>query len=371
MLALQRLNPGAFINRNINLLKVGYRLQIPDLREIRSFSNGAALSEVKRQNLAFQDYKAGRLTQLDGRRTSTAGSSLPSAREDGELRLVAPPLTQRSEADGDSAAASASLAYELAGVKEELDQARRSNAELNAQAGELSRQLETLSEIISLKDEQLAALRGQLRRARDDESLLETMKAMYEQAMEDLEDMYEQAMEDLEDIEDLDDLTRVSGPLLWAMIAAVLVAITLVVLLLRSGSTRSGREEGYSSLPAGWEDDELSESYTVSPHEGDELSQSYAVSQQEGENKRHDEQQAPQLSQLPDPAADPSPGTDMPSISARQDAMDGDNSGKLELAKAYMEMGDSTGARALLNQVLAEGNPADTAEASELLGKLG
>ena len=33
MLALQRANPDAFINNNINLLKAGYVLRIPDVRE--------------------------------------------------------------------------------------------------------------------------------------------------------------------------------------------------------------------------------------------------------------------------------------------------------------------------------------------------
>ena len=44
---------------------------------------------------------------------------------------------------------------------------------------------------------------------------------------------------------------------------------------------------------------------------------------------------------------------------------------KLDLAKAYEEMGDKDGARELLNEVLREGDPAQQGQANQLLEKLG
>jgi len=44
---------------------------------------------------------------------------------------------------------------------------------------------------------------------------------------------------------------------------------------------------------------------------------------------------------------------------------------KLDLAKAYEEMGDKDGARELLNEVLREGDAAQQGQANQLLAKLG
>ncbi|MCO2146973.1 tetratricopeptide repeat protein, partial [Pseudomonas aeruginosa] len=43
---------------------------------------------------------------------------------------------------------------------------------------------------------------------------------------------------------------------------------------------------------------------------------------------------------------------------------------KLDLARAYIDMGDSEGARDILDEVLAEGNDSQQAEARELLERL-
>ena len=44
---------------------------------------------------------------------------------------------------------------------------------------------------------------------------------------------------------------------------------------------------------------------------------------------------------------------------------------KLDLAKAYEEMGDKDGARELLNEVMKDGDAAQKGQAQQLLAKLG
>ena len=44
---------------------------------------------------------------------------------------------------------------------------------------------------------------------------------------------------------------------------------------------------------------------------------------------------------------------------------------KLDLARAYMDMGDPDGARSMLEEVIGEGNAAQQDEARKLLGSLG
>ncbi|MBT5686200.1 MAG: hypothetical protein HOJ11_14435, partial [Gammaproteobacteria bacterium] len=45
-------------------------------------------------------------------------------------------------------------------------------------------------------------------------------------------------------------------------------------------------------------------------------------------------------------------------------------SSKLDLARAYIEMGDNDGAKPLLQEVLAEGDDVQVSEANELLGNI-
>ena len=48
-----------------------------------------------------------------------------------------------------------------------------------------------------------------------------------------------------------------------------------------------------------------------------------------------------------------------------------ENATKLDLAKAYIDMGDSEGARDILNEVISEGSDQQQAEARELMGQVG
>ena len=65
-------------------------------------------------------------------------------------------------------------------------------------------------------------------------------------------------------------------------------------------------------------------------------------------------------------------GTDEPSEAASEDSMGLDEAGtKLDLARAYLDMGDTSGAKSLLSEVITEGNAAQQDEAQELLRQVG
>lgn len=163
MLALQRANPDAFINNNINLLKAGHVLRIPDMNEIRAESTAEAIAEVKVQNEEFEDYRAGEVTQLDARRTARRDSASEETSDDGELRLLASDRTSGERSGADDAQVS-ELENELAVAREDLDRSRRASSEMNVRLDDLEGQIETLNEIVKLKDDQLAALRAELNR---------------------------------------------------------------------------------------------------------------------------------------------------------------------------------------------------------------
>jgi pilus assembly protein FimV len=166
MLALQRLNPEAFINNNINLLKAGHVLRIPDTGDIREDTTQEAVAEVRTQNQEFKDYKSSGIAQMDTTRRDRQDTSSDAGDEDGELKLLAANRTSGQRA-GDSDARTADIENELAITREDLDRARRANSELNVRLDDLAGQIETLSEIVKLKDDQLAAWRAELQKVQD------------------------------------------------------------------------------------------------------------------------------------------------------------------------------------------------------------
>jgi len=163
MLAIKRANPDAFINDNINLLKAGRVLRIPDLADIRQVASSDAVRQVKAQNEAFQAYKSGsQVAEMDASRRTSSQASSSSSKSSSELRLT----TSNQESSGGTSsgntggAASQELQDQLAASKEELDKTKRANTELNGRVGDLEDQIKKLNELVKIKDDQLAALKA-------------------------------------------------------------------------------------------------------------------------------------------------------------------------------------------------------------------
>jgi len=160
MLAIQDLNPDAFIGGNINRLKRGEVLRAPTLTQIERLGRGQATQAVRAQN---QDVIAARAT-IDA--SVAAAPSAPAAIDggDAELKLIvaeteAPQAADNTEQSGsagtdgnqaDGADAGTTVALE------ELDSARRENSELNSRIDSLQKQVETLQRLMELKNSQLA-----------------------------------------------------------------------------------------------------------------------------------------------------------------------------------------------------------------------
>ena len=161
MLAIQALNPDAFINGNINRLKTGQVLRLPDSGQSVQLPHAKAVNEVASQN---SDWRNGRRTvplaqQLDatGRKPEQA-SPAKAVTRDG-LSLVS---GQPSKAAGKGAAGDASnVSDKLAMTQEGLDTSRRENAELQSRMKDLQSQLDKLQRLIVLKNDQLAKLEAE------------------------------------------------------------------------------------------------------------------------------------------------------------------------------------------------------------------
>ncbi|MBS8239043.1 hypothetical protein DYI22_00820 [Marinobacter lipolyticus] len=161
MLAIQDLNPDAFMDGNINRLKRGEVLRIPELDQIRTRSAAEANRQVAAQNEAIASPRR----TVDA--TETAAPDAPerdagSAGGD-ELRLIAADdAGSRTSDEGGSAGGDGQTAGGAdagsAVAMEELDSARRENQELNSRVEDLQDQVETLQRLLELKDNQLAEM---------------------------------------------------------------------------------------------------------------------------------------------------------------------------------------------------------------------
>ncbi|WP_313054059.1 FimV/HubP family polar landmark protein [Pseudomonas lopnurensis] len=166
MLAIQDLNPNAFIDGNINRMKAGQVLRLPDAEQISSRSQAEAISQVAQQNAAWRQGRSGAVAgtrQLDATRRSEAGAA-PSRSEAGDsLRLVAADAGQSTAGtDTGSGDSGKALRDKLAVTQESLDSSRRENDELKDRLNDLQGQLEKLQRLMQLKDDQLAKLQAQL-----------------------------------------------------------------------------------------------------------------------------------------------------------------------------------------------------------------
>ncbi|NVZ71780.1 FimV family protein [Pseudomonas costantinii] len=165
MLAIQALNPDAFVDGNINRLKTGQVLRLPDRMQATSLPQPEAIAEVTAQNAAWRQ---GRRTatnqalgkqQLDATKRTQAGSAPSSTNAKDNLSLVSAESAKKGAKGraGDGRA----LSDKLAMTQEELDTTRRDNAELKSRAADLQSQLDKLQKLIQLKNDQLARLQAE------------------------------------------------------------------------------------------------------------------------------------------------------------------------------------------------------------------
>lgn len=149
MLEIQRLNPSAFINGNINLIKAGYIIYLPTEAEISSADPDAANQVVREQNEAWREGRASGAVYT--------GPSLRISAEEPE-GVPAPAGVagggEGTEAGTVSGATSTNVALE------ELEESELARTELQERLAAMEQQVETLERIVSLKDDQIAALQG-------------------------------------------------------------------------------------------------------------------------------------------------------------------------------------------------------------------
>ena len=160
MLAIQDLNPDAFINGNINLLKKGQVLRVPTGEQIAARNAGDAFADVNVQNREFSQKAATRT--VDATRDTTASADVDTRPPPHELRIVVDKSADEATKAEQSGTSPSGQGSDVSVTMEQLDKANRENEELKGRLEDLEGQLETLQRLVELKDDQLAALQGEI-----------------------------------------------------------------------------------------------------------------------------------------------------------------------------------------------------------------
>ncbi|MBA3581818.1 MAG: hypothetical protein H0W44_05115 [Gammaproteobacteria bacterium] len=163
MLAILQTNPDAFIRNNVNSVRKGYVLRMPDGQAMSAISYADAAAQIKEQNALWREYSG----QIAGAATMgvESGSRPTVAKADARLDLLAPSNSKSSKsASGNQAGSDAGdvKQNDLKLAREALAAERVEKNELRSRLTDLEKQIKTMQRIISLRDEQLAQLQAQL-----------------------------------------------------------------------------------------------------------------------------------------------------------------------------------------------------------------
>jgi pilus assembly protein FimV len=171
MLAVQRLNPGAFSNNNVNQLKKGQVLKLPSQEEIASIGRAAAITKFEEQNAAWKSGRPLPASVVGAPLDATSHTQAPApvvTQPDGQLKLAAPATTaaapsQAAQGSGDQGAAEvAALQNDLSVGMEELNRAQRENQEIASRAKDLDAQKENAERLLQLQSNEMAAMQAKL-----------------------------------------------------------------------------------------------------------------------------------------------------------------------------------------------------------------
>jgi pilus assembly protein FimV len=184
MLAIQRENPDAFLKNNINLLKRGAILRMPQVDEIESISTATAINEVSVQIAEFRGRRsaepaASPLTPLLAEETApsalTAESSMETTEVESQDQLELVPPSEESELDsaygfeesedGGADASVTTLREDLARKEEDLITRQQENEYMADRIKELESQLAAAEEE-RVKNAELAEMEARLREER-------------------------------------------------------------------------------------------------------------------------------------------------------------------------------------------------------------
>jgi pilus assembly protein FimV len=178
MLALFRTNPDAFLRENMNLLKKGVVLQVPDQAAVSAIQTSEALAEVRRHDALWEEYRqtvAARSDklpsgELPGTETASNLEGQTARAVAGErVKLVSAGSAKSGVGNGaEEDGGEEGLRNELALATEEAEATKRENQDLRERLGDAETIIEDLRRLIEFKDDTISSLQHQLAAADSD-----------------------------------------------------------------------------------------------------------------------------------------------------------------------------------------------------------
>ncbi len=169
MLAIQDLNPQAFLNGNINRVKAGSVLTLPDGRQIATRTLDEAIAEVQAQNRGAAAKLRSPVTgstEVQLSATESTSSALSTGEgdknPDGYLELTAESESTTTTASGEASATVDQLQNQLAVAEELNDQFERERDELQSRVQELQEQISIMERLLDVQNSNLAQVQEAL-----------------------------------------------------------------------------------------------------------------------------------------------------------------------------------------------------------------
>jgi pilus assembly protein FimV len=339
MLALLRANPEAFIDDNINLLKSGAVLRIPDASEVASFSRAEAAAVVRDHVERWQASRApapqpAAVAGTAGDAGAGDASVAGGARVAGARLEIAPPTGEGNTPgtrSGTSAGGEGDMLRQEMQAKEDLAARTAEVEELKARVAELEKLQQQQQQLISMKDSELAAAQQRLADAREAGTVAAPGQAQ-----------------------------SAATPWIWG--GAGLVALGLLAWLFsrrRKPVVEPRRSYDTAALAAGM----------PGAGRGDDLFGDQAE-ETGAEPEPVPPVEPPRWTAAPSTAAPTWHGAAPVGLAAATAVDAADASQKLELARAYLDLGDDDAARAVLREVLDGRDPVARETAAALLRDL-
>ena len=166
MMAMLRSNPEAFIDENVNGLKRGYILRLPDTDEITSMSQAESLALVRQQNALWRDYqqtleKGKPASAMDTGTAAGAGAGVEQA-PGARLAIVAAGSGAAASGMKDPSLMNESeLRAELVAAREALESGLVEKEELQSRVESLEGQVDRMKSLLTLEDTDMAGMQMQ------------------------------------------------------------------------------------------------------------------------------------------------------------------------------------------------------------------
>ena len=169
MMALLQSNPDAFVDGNVNRLKVGHVLRIEDASLLTAMSQKEAALEFQAQTEAWEGYRQ-QVAETTATQPLIASEvemgEFAETESTGELTLASP---EGRELQAGAGVTDGAVSNDIVTLQDELRQVRNDagimrgrNKELNDKLQELEEELSRLQRSITIKDDELAALQQQI-----------------------------------------------------------------------------------------------------------------------------------------------------------------------------------------------------------------